>query len=92
MPVDLDLMFAERRRLHVYQLPERLTHGYCFGGGHPIAFLNVDWFDFPPAGDRGELVLFIKGKTYYRPDARFLVLADRPELTFVIEREAANAH
>ncbi|TGD98069.1 hypothetical protein [Methylobacterium nonmethylotrophicum] len=84
----IDFMFVERRRVHVYRLPDRLTHGYCFGGGHPIAFQNVDWFDVPAGEDRGHLVSFIKEKPYYRPDARFLVLGDVPELTFVVEREA----
>jgi len=28
----------------VYELPERLTTGMCFGNGNPITFLNIDWF------------------------------------------------
>ncbi len=36
-------------RIRVYQLPEKLTNGFCFAGGTSIAFLNVDWFHAPDA-------------------------------------------
>ena len=31
--------------VYVYKLPEKLSNGFCFGGGVPITFTNVDWFN-----------------------------------------------
>jgi hypothetical protein len=31
--------------IYVYRLPVKLSDGYCFGGGNPITFTNVDWFN-----------------------------------------------
>ncbi len=75
--------------IRVYRLPEKLTDGYCFGGGRPISFLNVDWFDTPPA-DMGITLTRcmiedeVRRKTYFDPRARFLVLDDRADETFVM--------
>jgi hypothetical protein len=80
-------MFQPRSRVHVYRLPQRLTNGYCFDGGHPIAFQNVDWFDAPIAEGREPLIAFIKTKQYFNPTARFLVIAAHPDLTFTIDPE-----
>lgn len=80
-----DFMFAPRARCHIYRLPSNLTSGYCFDGGHPISFQNVDWFDAPISEGRDTLIRFIKKKRYFDPTARFLVLADHPDLTFTIE-------
>lgn len=80
-----DLMFAPRTRVHVYRLPERLSNGYCFGGGVPIGFTNVDWFDTIISEGREPLTAFIKKKRYFDPRARFLVIGDHPDFTFTIE-------
>ena len=32
----------------VFELPERYPTGYCFGGGHPVNFQMVDWFNPVP--------------------------------------------
>lgn len=29
----------------VFELPEQYPSGYCFGGGLPVAFQMVDWFN-----------------------------------------------
>lgn len=78
--------------LHVYEIPKKRSNGYCFGGGVPITFMNVDWFG--PAPDelsQDELRKFIAGKQYFQqaaPGSRFLVLCDdRPDLTFQMERK-----
>lgn len=85
-----DWPFPSERRVfvRVYRLPEKLTNGYCFGGGVPIAFTNVDWFEVPADEERGRLVEFIRTKQYYRPTARFLVLGDSPDFVFLIDGEA----
>lgn len=33
----------------VFELPEKYPNDYCFGGGHPVNFQMVDWFQ-PVAG------------------------------------------
>jgi hypothetical protein len=80
-----EFLQAPRAFVRVYRLPEKLTNGYCFGGGVPITFQNVDWFEALIDEGREKLAEFIKGKRYYDPAARFLVLADHPDLTFTIE-------
>ncbi|MBY0259124.1 hypothetical protein [Methylobacterium sp.] len=85
-----DLLDAPRTFVRVYELPERLTDGYCFGGGKPILFLNVDWFEAIVSDGAERLTSFIKSKQYYRPHARFLVLGDAPGFTFVIEPEGST--
>jgi hypothetical protein len=69
--------------VRVYRLPEKLTAGYCFGGGVPITFSNFDWFE-AQTGEKETLIAFIKTKQYFDKHAAFLVLADDPELTFTI--------
>ena len=74
--------------IRVYRLPEKLSDGFCHGGGVPITFTNVDWFGAPPEGQSvspGEIANFIRAKSYFDPSARYLVLDERPGLTFVIE-------
>lgn len=76
--------------IRVYRLPAQLTAGFCFGGGHPIVFQNVDWFDEPPedmAITRAGVEAEVRAKKYFDPAASFLVLDDRPGETFVIAPE-----
>ena len=77
-----------RTFVRVYRLPAKLTDGYCFGGGRPITFINVDWFEVPIIDGRPRLVEFIKTKRYYDPAAQFLVIGDHPDFTFSIFPEA----
>ncbi len=74
-----------RTFVRVYRLPKKLTDGYCFGGSVAIAFFNVDWFEAPVDGGRAMLEPFVRGKAYFDPQARFLVLSDEPTLTFTID-------
>jgi hypothetical protein len=76
---------SETAFVHVYKLPEKLSEGYCFGGGVAIAFLNVDWFEAPVSIGREEIERFVRGKGYYDERSRFLLLADHPSFTFTIE-------
>lgn len=82
-------MVNDDRRIfvRVYRLPERLSHGFCFGPGVPIVFQNVDWFETLYSEGQIPLVEFIKRKQYYSPQHRFLVLGDDPLFVFVIEKE-----
>ena len=73
--------------IYVYVLPERLSNGFCFGGPVPIVFGNVDWFNdvgmlgSPPL-TKEQLSSYIRGKRYYDPERKYLVLGDR--LTFTL--------
>ncbi|EJL33240.1 hypothetical protein PMI01_02202 [Caulobacter sp. AP07] len=78
--------------IRVYRLPPKLTNGFCFDGGNPIEFLNVDWFGVPGSvapPSRDELATMIRSKIYYDPSAKFLVLDTRPGETFVIDPAVA---
>ena len=88
--IESDWFDAPRTFVRVYRLPTKLTNGYCFGGGVPIAFTNVDWFEASISDGRDVLADFVRSKRYYDKTARFLVLADDPALTFTIEREVAR--
>lgn len=81
-------VFEQRMvRLHVYRMPDNLNVGYCFGGGNPVGFLNVDFFDVPWNMTRDDVVAFVKGKRYFDAGRRYLVIAEKeyPTLTFPIE-------
>jgi len=43
--------------LRVFCLPSRFPSDYCFGGGHPVTFILVDWFNAFPQQE------FWEGKT-----------------------------
>lgn len=78
--------------IRVYRLPEKLTDGFCFNGVKPITFLNVDWFDAPPADSgivltRDMIEDHVRAKNYFDPAARFLILDDRHGETFVLQAE-----
>jgi hypothetical protein len=79
-----DFLTKPRVFVRVYRLPGKLTDGYCFGGGVPITFTNVDWFEAVVESGTEDLRGFIRGKAYYDPTARFFVLGDHPDFVFVM--------
>lgn len=79
-----DFLDAPRTFVRVYELPDRLVAGYCHGGGVPVVFKNVDWFEAVVSEGREALEEFIREKRYFRPGRAYLVLADDPGLTFTI--------
>lgn len=75
--------------LYVYQLPQKLSNGYCFAGPVPITFGNVDWLYTPEESmTRQESEEFLRGKNYFKnapKGTKFLVLCeDRPDHTFMM--------
>ena len=70
----------------VYEMPEKLSDGFCFGGGKPITFMNVDWFHVPADMTVEKLTEFLKTKRYIKPGRKFLVVGP---LTFAFEGAAA---
>ena len=62
---------------HVFQLPETLPNGYCFGGGREAVFLLVDWFNAPPIEmPRSEVIAHLKAKQYLRAGFRYMVVSN----------------
>jgi hypothetical protein len=80
---------AEKPRtfVRIYRMPRNLTDGYCFGAGKAIIFTNVDWFEVIDEDGQDGLTAWIKGKKYYDPNARFLVIGDKPQFVYIIEKE-----
>ena len=72
----------ENHLIAVYEIPEKLTDGYCFQGGKPIVFLNVDWMHGPEGGDMhpDEFFKFLKSKPYIKPEKKYLLLC--PEYNY----------
>lgn len=66
----------------VYRLPERLSDGYCFGGGRPITFQNMDWFNGIEGMDRAMLEKEVSRKVYVEPGVTYLVLSPENDLSF----------
>ena len=73
----------------VFQLPEQFPSDYCFGGGIPVTFVMVDWFNPMPQdlfyGDKQvtlqqweeehkqPLIEFISKKEYIQKDKTYIV-------------------
>lgn len=76
--------------IHIYKIPTKRSNGYCFQGPVPIIFENVDWIGEPePSATRDDLEKWFRSKDWFTkaaPDTRFLVLCDRPDLTFQMVR------
>lgn len=86
--------------VRVFELPVEGPSGYRFGGGVPVSFLEVDWFNaLPPLGEdlpdplkdadhwEAEMREYIAAKRYVQPGRRYLVLC--LHRSFVFEGEAA---
>lgn len=89
-----DLIPSYDRMCYVYRLPDDLANGYTFGGGVPISFLNVDWFQVTKVATQEEVENFVKKKNYVIPGRTYLVLVPgSPELcfTFKVEPEQLRA-
>jgi hypothetical protein len=76
--------------VHVYKLPESLYAGYCFNGGQPVEFLNVDWFNGYKNMKREDLEAYIRGKPYAQTGGDFLVLSPDNDLAFSFKIDVDN--
>ena len=79
----------------VFELPDEYPKGFLFGGGRPVAFMMVDWFQPIPVEDiynneikkweeyvprlRG----FLEGKVYRKPGKQYVLLTDFGEAMFL---------
>lgn len=73
----------------VFELPENYPPGFCFGGGKPVTFKMVDWFQPWPMNFKTfeledikweevekRLVEFLKQKRYCVTGSKYLVITD----------------
>lgn len=73
----------------VFELPNNYPQGYLFGGGKPVQFQMVDWFNACPTGMDGmpdnsitfeewsELIQEeIKLKNYYHSSKKYIMITD----------------
>jgi len=72
--------------VYVYEVPEKLTNGFCGKGPNLVPFPNVDFFyESEPPADRVMLAAFIRSKRYVNRLARYLVLSTIPGMSFILE-------
>lgn len=78
-------------------IPQQLASGrYLHGGGEPVTFLCVDWFNSRSEMPKGsitddfDLVEFLKAKKYRRTDRAYLVLDDTDVDTMIIPKEPSQ--
>jgi len=78
----------ENNFCRVFELPIEFPSGFCFGGGIPITFKMVDWFNPIPAPEMGiekldtwdeykPLILeWLVDKVYLKPDRQYILITD----------------
>ena len=74
--------------VYVYKLPEELSKGFCFGGGVPITFLNVDWFNGFDGMTQDDIRKNIALKKYITDGNMFLVLSPENCISFTMTGES----
>lgn len=81
----------------MYEIPIDYPSGYLFGGGKPVEFLMVDWFNPWPTEYEGrtfetwqEVVEVLKplmaAKAYVKPGRRYIMITDFNE-TMIFSKE-----
>lgn len=68
--------------IYVYQLPSKLSDGYCFGDGRDVPFRNVDWFNGIDGMTREILEKEVSAKKYVWPGKTYLVLSPENDISF----------
>lgn len=73
--------------VYVYRLPapSNLTNGYCFHGGNPVTFENVDWFNGIDGMTREMLETEVRKKNYIVPGITFLVMSPENDISFTLQ-------
>lgn len=66
----------------VYKLPGKLSDGFCFEGGNPVTFLNVDWFNGADGMNRDMLEKEVQNKVYVQAGETYLVLSPENDISF----------
>ena len=66
--------------VRVFRCPMRYPETFCFGGGVPVEFIMVDWFNTP---DMRCLDEFIRSKDYYNPLYNHIVISEFGEVVSI---------
>ena len=76
----------EKNFCRVFELPNNFPEGFLFGGGKPVTFKMIDWFNpIPEEGpDKWEDIVpmlkeFLKKKRYIVPGKKYIVITDFDE-------------
>ena len=70
--------------LYVYQIPEKMSDGYCFGDGVPIEFTNVDWFEVSDDTSTHEIVKYVLTKKYVKPDKKYIIIIPERDQSLIL--------
>ena len=83
---EVEMEITERNNfMRIFRIPHEFPSDFCFGGGHPVEFQLVDWFqpvpsemveDFDAEKHRGFIRDFIETKAYIKSNYQYLALAD----------------
>lgn len=76
------MILSNEKMIYVYELPERMSNGFCFGGGKPITFKNVDWFNSFDGITKEHIEASVKEKIYAVEGKRFLVCSPDNDISF----------
>lgn len=78
------MITPNRTMVYVYRLPDNLAEGYCFFGGRPIMFTNIDWFNGFDGMTKEDLELKVRQKKYCKVGDKILVLSPENNITFTM--------
>jgi len=77
----------------VFELPDEFPTGFCFGGGYPVTFKMIDWFNPIPPIELNEntkwedyisgIKEFILEKQYIKVGKKYLLITDFGEVLFL---------
>lgn len=93
----MKLVTNDNNFCRVFELPDNYPNEYCFGGGVPVYFKMVDWFNpIPPEHIEDKILKweeyipmlkdFLVLKNYVHPGKKYLLLTDFNE-SMIFEKE-----
>lgn len=77
----------------VFELPDEFPTGFCFGGGYPVTFKMIDWFNPIPSEKLDKNVKwedyisgikeFMLEKQYIKHGKKYILITDFGEAIFI---------
>jgi hypothetical protein len=77
----------------VFELPDEFPTGFCFGGGYPVTFKMIDWFNPISPTELNENIKwedyisgikeFMLEKKYIKVGKKYLLITDFGEVLFI---------
>lgn len=84
--MEINMISQSNNFCRIFELPDCYPKGCCFGGGHPVTFKMVDWFNPIPSDELENmkpwqdyiplLKEFLKDKLYVKPGKQYLLITD----------------